>query len=58
MRAVVRNTYGPPDVLELEEIEKPDLTDNGMLVRVRAASVNRADWYYLTGMPYVARNRS
>ena len=55
MRAAVRNTYGPPDVLEFQEIERPDLTDDGVLVRVRAASINPADWYTLTGKPYIAR---
>ena len=43
MKAIVRNTYGSPDVLELQETDKPDLTDDGMLVRVRAASINQAD---------------
>ncbi len=55
MKAVVRNTYGSPDVLELQEIEVPDVTDHEVLVRVRAASVNRFDWYTLTGTPYVGR---
>ena len=55
MRAIVRNTYGSPDVLELGETDKPELTDDGVLVRVRAASINAADWYELTGTPYVAR---
>ena len=55
MRAVVRDTYGTPDVLELQEIEKPDLADDGVLVRVHAASINAADWYALTGTPYVGR---
>jgi len=55
MKAIVRNTYGSPDVLELQETEKPDLTDDGVLVRVRAASINPADWYGLTGTPYFAR---
>ncbi len=55
MRAIVRNTYGSPDVLELQEIDKPDVTDDEVLVRVRVASVNPADWYNLTGTPYVAR---
>ena len=55
MRAIVRNTYGPPDVLELGETDRPELTDDGVLVRVRAASINAADWYELTGTPYVAR---
>ncbi|HLA46845.1 MAG TPA: hypothetical protein VJ207_04665 [Thermoplasmata archaeon] len=49
MKAIVRNTYGSPDVLELQETDKPDLMDDGVLVRVRAASINQADWYALTG---------
>ena len=55
MRAVVRTAYGSPDVLEVGETDKPELTDDGVLVRVRAASINAADWYELTGTPYVAR---
>lgn len=55
MRAAIRTTYGSPDVLELREIEKPDLADDGVLVRVHAASVNRADWYTVTGTPYLGR---
>jgi len=55
MRAIVGDRYGSPDVLELREIAKPDPTDDEVLVRVRAASVNPADWYGVTGTPYVAR---
>jgi NADPH:quinone reductase-like Zn-dependent oxidoreductase len=55
MRAIVRTTFGSPDVLELQEIEKPDLADDGVLVRVRAASVNPADWYAMAGLPFFAR---
>jgi NADPH:quinone reductase-like Zn-dependent oxidoreductase len=55
MKAIVRTTYGSPDVLELQEIDKPELVDDGVLVRVRAAAINPADWYGLTGRPYVAR---
>lgn len=55
MKAIVHNTYGSPDVLELQEIDKPDPTDDEVLVRVRAASVNPADWYGVTGTPYVGR---
>lgn len=55
MKAVVHDTYGSPDVLELRELEQPEPTDDEVLVRVRAASVNPADWYGLTGRPYVAR---
>jgi NADPH:quinone reductase-like Zn-dependent oxidoreductase len=54
MKAIVRDTYGSPDVLALREIEKPDLTDDGVLVRVQAASVARGDWYHLTGI-YIGR---
>ena len=55
MKAIVRDRYGPPDVLTLEEVEKPELADDGVLVRVRAASVNRVDWYDVTGTPWIAR---
>ncbi len=55
MRAIVRTRYGSPDVVELRDIEVPVLTDDGVLVRVRAASVNRADWYAMTGTPFVGR---
>jgi NADPH:quinone reductase-like Zn-dependent oxidoreductase len=54
MRAIVYNTYGSPDVLELQEIDKPDPTDDEVLVRVRAASVNPADFYGLMGL-FIAR---
>src|SRR6266516_545192 len=55
MRAMVYERYGPPDVLELKEIERPVVTDDGVLVRVHAASVNPFDWHFLTGTPYLAR---
>ena len=55
MKAIVRDRYGSPDVLELGEVEQPELEDDGVLVRVRAASVNRADWYEVLGRPWVAR---
>ncbi len=55
MRAMVYERYGPPDVLELKEIERPAVVDDGVLVRVHAASVNPFDWHFLTGTPYLAR---
>ncbi|MBF8289499.1 MAG: qorA 2 [Chloroflexi bacterium] len=55
MRAIVRSTYGSPEVIELRDIEVPVLTDDGVLVRVQAASVNRVDWYSMTGTPLVGR---
>jgi NADPH:quinone reductase-like Zn-dependent oxidoreductase len=55
MKAVIRKKYGPPEALKLVEVENPELVDDGVLVRVHATSVNRGDWYTLTGTPYVAR---
>jgi NADPH:quinone reductase-like Zn-dependent oxidoreductase len=55
MRAIVRDKYGSADVLKLQEVEKPELVDDGVLVRVRASSVNRADWYFMTGTPWAGR---
>jgi NADPH:quinone reductase-like Zn-dependent oxidoreductase len=55
MQAVIRNAYGSPDVLELVELERPEVTDDGVLVRVQAVSLNRLDWYHLTGTPLVGR---
>jgi NADPH:quinone reductase-like Zn-dependent oxidoreductase len=55
MQAIVQDRFGPPDVLELRDIDEPRVGDDDVLVRVRAASVNPADWYAMTGMPWVAR---
>ena len=55
MKAIVHNTYGPADVLAEQEIEMPELSDEGVLVRVRAASINPADLYGLLGRPLLVR---
>ncbi|HEX7616393.1 MAG TPA: NAD(P)-dependent alcohol dehydrogenase [Thermoanaerobaculia bacterium] len=55
MKAVVYCDYGSPDVLRLETIAKPSCTDDQILLRVRAASVNPLEWHYMRGTPYVAR---
>ena len=55
MKAIVHDTYGPPDVLKLEEVDKPVPTDEEILVRVHAVSVNRSDWEGLIGKPLYAR---
>ncbi|MBM4425653.1 MAG: NAD(P)-dependent alcohol dehydrogenase [Chloroflexi bacterium] len=54
MKAVVHHSYGSPDVLKIEEVEKPAVTDDGVLVRVHASSVNPAEWYGMTGL-FIAR---
>jgi NADPH:quinone reductase-like Zn-dependent oxidoreductase len=58
MKAIVRDRYGSPDVLELREIPQPALADEGVLVRVHAASVNPFDWHMLTGTPYLVRTQA
>ena len=55
MKAIVQGAYGPPDVLQLRDIAKPEVTGNEVLIRVRAASVNPADWRFMRGSPYVIR---
>ncbi len=55
MKAIIRQVYGPPDVLELQEIEKPVPKDDEILLRVYAASVNRTDSHGLRGTPFMAR---
>ncbi len=55
MRAAVRSVYGGSDVLSIEEIDRPTLRPTDVLVRVRAASVNPADVFFLTGEPRMIR---
>ncbi len=55
MKAVVYRCYGSPDVLELEDIEKPIPADNEVLVKIKAAAVNPLDWHYMRGSPYIMR---
>jgi NADPH:quinone reductase-like Zn-dependent oxidoreductase len=55
MKAIVSNKYGPPDVLELTEVEKPIPKDNQVLVKIHAASVNYGNIVLLKGEPFLAR---
>jgi NADPH:quinone reductase-like Zn-dependent oxidoreductase len=55
MKAVTYHEYGSPDVLKLEEIDKPAVAEHEVLVRVHAAAVNPLDWHYMRGLPYVLR---
>ena len=51
MKAIVREKYGPPDVLHLADVPVPTPGDGDVLVRVRAASANAGDWHLLRGTP-------
>ena len=55
MRAVVRDVYGSPDVLRLEEVDRPIPGDDEVLIEVHAAGVNAADWHFLRGEPRIMR---
>ena len=55
MKAAVHRCYGSPDVIRIEDVEKPSPADDEVLVRIRAASVNALDWRSVRGEPYVMR---
>jgi len=56
VKAAIHERYGAPGrVVEIRELDKPEPGPDEVLVRVRAASVNIADWYAVTGRPWVAR---
>jgi len=55
MQAIVQDTYGPTEVLELREVERPRIGPGEVLVRVHAAGVDRGVWHLMTGLPYPVR---
>ena len=55
MKAFVKDRYGPPDVMRMAELDKPEPTAEQVLVRLDASSVNAYDWHMLRGKPYLAR---
>ena len=55
MKAIVQDEYGAPDVLELRDIDKPEIGADEVLIRVHAAGVDRGVWHLMTGIPYFLR---
>jgi NADPH:quinone reductase-like Zn-dependent oxidoreductase len=55
MKAIVYRQYGSPDVLKLEEVEKPTPAANQLLIKVHDASLNPLDWHFMRGKPYIMR---
>ena len=55
MKAIVYTKYGPPDVLQIEEVEKPTPNENQVLIRVHAASVNAGDYRVMRANPFLVR---
>jgi NADPH:quinone reductase-like Zn-dependent oxidoreductase len=55
MKAILYTAYGPPDVLQLREIEKPSPTENEVLVRVHASSINAIEWRRFTMPRFMVR---
>ena len=55
MRAIVQERYGSAGVLEARDIDRPEIGDDEVLVRVHAASIHVGDWILMTGSPFVMR---
>src|ERR671914_406321 len=55
MKAIIRDEYGSPDVLELRDIDKPEIGDDEVLLHVHAAGVGRDVWHVMAGLPYPIR---
>ena len=55
MKAIIHETYGSADVLQLKDVDRPEIADDEVLVRVHAAGVDRGTWHVMTGLPYPIR---
>jgi NADPH:quinone reductase-like Zn-dependent oxidoreductase len=55
MKAITQSRYGGPEILQFQDVERPQVGDGEVLVRVHAASIHVGDWIMMTGKPYVMR---
>ena len=55
MKAIFRDVYGSPDVLQLGDVDKPEIADDDVRLRVHAAGVGRDVWHVMAGLPYPIR---
>lgn len=55
MQSVVQNSYGAADQWQLAQIARPEVADGEVLVRVRAAGLDRGTWHLMSGLPYASR---
>jgi NADPH:quinone reductase-like Zn-dependent oxidoreductase len=55
MKAIVYTKYGPPEVIQFMDVEKPTPKDDEVLIKIRAASVNAYDWHFLTADIFLIR---
>jgi NADPH:quinone reductase-like Zn-dependent oxidoreductase len=55
MKAIVQHKYGTTDVLELRDIDQPEIGNDEVLVRVHTAGLDRGVWHVMTGLPYPIR---
>jgi NADPH:quinone reductase-like Zn-dependent oxidoreductase len=55
MKAAVYTRYGPPDIVQIADVEKRVPKDNEVLIKIRAAFVNPYDWHFMRGTPYGVR---
>src|SRR4051794_17689047 len=55
MLAIVHSAYGSADVLRLEQVDRPTIKDDEVLLRVHAAGLDRGAWHFMAGQPYAIR---